>query len=514
MPKTIRVLVVDDDPVDLELTRRLISAAPRRSFQVEAAQRLDEAVAQIREQKYDVMLLDLNLPGSYGLATLEAVRHENHELPVIVLSGLSDEETALRSLDHGAQDYLVKGQFTSDMLVNAVRYAMQRQQLLQEITCAKALVEKKNQRLAEMYETAHRFVDNVSHEFRTPLTVIKEYTSLIRDGLVGEITDEQKSFLDIVNDRADDLNTMVDDMLDVGRLEAGRLGAWRKNCTAAGIIARLRPSLERKAFIKETALAIEVAADLPAVYCDDEKAGRVLINLTVNAIKFCQQRGQVRISATRDRRFGGVAIAVTDNGPGIDDAHREEIFERFKQLNTDVRSSCKGFGLGLNIAKVLVDMNFGEMDLESTVGKGSTFTFTLLPAQPLKVMKRYLHRMKSVPDFGHHVSLVTAHIDETTDAASAGDVDWYLNSLLRRNDLLFRLAACRWMLVIAAGEQEMSQFLAGAEKTLHDVNRNRPQGPLPTIATHVEGAWDVSDQESELWTALHELLESQEVACG
>lgn len=126
MSRSIRVLVVDDDLVDLQLTRRLFAGAPAGRFHLASAERLEEAIRKLGTESYDVLLLDLNLPGSNGLATLEAVRRVTDEVPVIVLSGLDDEETALQSLDHGAQDYLVKGQFTPVMIVNAVRYAISR----------------------------------------------------------------------------------------------------------------------------------------------------------------------------------------------------------------------------------------------------------------------------------------------------------------------------------------------------------------------------------------------------
>lgn len=90
------------------------------------------------------------------------------------------------------------------------------------------MLEKKNRRLARLYKTAHRFVDNVSHEFRTPLTVVNEYVSLLRDGIIGSLNDEQNRMLDVVADRAGDLNCMVDDMLDISRLQAGMLSVWRQ----------------------------------------------------------------------------------------------------------------------------------------------------------------------------------------------------------------------------------------------------------------------------------------------
>jgi hypothetical protein len=512
VPKTVRLLVVDDDPIDLELTKRLLTGSIRMAFEIETAQRLDDASRLIGERCFDVMLLDLNLPGTHGLATIETIRQQNDQLPILVLSGLSDEETALQSLDHGAQDYLVKGQVTTDILVSAIRYAIQRQQLLKDLWAAKALVEKKNRHLAEMYETAHRFVDNVSHEFRTPLTVIKEYASLIRDGLVGPITDEQASFLDIVSARADDLNTMVDDMLDVGKLEAGRLGAWRHNCRVADIVERLRVSLERKAAIKGISLAIDLAESLPDVYCDEEKVGRVIINLTINAIKFCDENGAVNIAARQHPHSSGVLITVSDDGPGIKAEDLEMIFERFKQCSNHVRSSSKGFGLGLNIAKELVDLNFGEMHVESLPGQGSTFSFTLPPADPREVLRRYVRRLRDVQSDSAWVSAVVAQIDEATDSSAAADVDSCLNSLLRRYDLLFRLDPCHWLLVLAASADESVQFLAASAKTLQDINRNRPQGPLPQIALQREGSWQLASCDLETKVGAFTMIESRDLS--
>src|SRR5690606_16188025 len=148
------------------------------------------------------------------------------------------------------------------------------------------LLKRKNRRLKRLYETAHRFVDNVSHEFRTPLTVIKEYVGLVHDGVLGGLSEEQADMLEVVTDRADDLNNMVNDMLDISKLDAGMLGLWRKTCNVSDMIERVRPSLERKSHLKQVAIEFDIPETLPQVFCDDEKIGRVIVNLAINAIKF------------------------------------------------------------------------------------------------------------------------------------------------------------------------------------------------------------------------------------
>ena len=159
------------------------------------------------------------------------------------------------------------------------------------------VLERKNRRLEELYQTAHRFVDNVSHEFRTPLTVIMEYASLMQDGVVGELTSEQQQMLDVISDRAGDLNNMVNDMLDISKLETSMLGMWRCVCTVDDALDRVRDSLLKKASVKQIDLRFDIPEGLPEVFCDDEKIGRVLVNLVTNAIKFCGRPGKVHVWA-------------------------------------------------------------------------------------------------------------------------------------------------------------------------------------------------------------------------
>ncbi len=343
----VRVLLLEDRLEDAQLMR-IALARSAGAFEVCHVSRLSQAVAQLADSQFDVILSDLSLPDSRGRETVARLHAAAPNVPIVVLTGLDSDDAALETLDEGAQDYLVKGTVTEATIFRSIRYARQRQQnaemrqFLASLHASKELLTKKNRRLARLYKTAHRFVDNVSHEFRTPLTVIKEYSALLREGVVGDVNDQQGNMLDILGDRADDLNTMVDDMLDISKLEAGMLCTWRKNCRLSEILEHVRPNLERKALIKEVVLEVCIAPDLPAVYCDAEKIGRVIVNLCVNAIKFCGRPGRVSLWAKADDSSQDVVVGVTDNGPGINPNDVAVIFKRFKQLRTNPARQHEG----------------------------------------------------------------------------------------------------------------------------------------------------------------------------
>jgi hypothetical protein len=509
---TTRVLLIEDNPDDARLMTHALQRT-RTRFHVCCVDCLAAARDQLRSESFDVILTDLSLPDSYGVESVLAIRQIAAETPIVVLTGLTSDLVALEALDKGAQDYLTKDGATSEVLERTIRFAIQRQkntemrQLLKTARANERLLARKNKRLARLNRTAHRFVDNVSHEFRTPLTVIMEYVSLLRDGLAGAVNEEQLGLLDITMDRADDLNNMINDMLDVSKLGAGILGCYRTSSRMETIVEHIRPSLEKKAAIRGATVKVEIDSGLPGVYCDPEKIGRVLINLAVNAIKFSGQPGQVRIHVALDPLVSQVVVSVVDNGPGIDPQRLGELFKRFKQLGAESRGSTKGFGLGLNIARDLIHLNFGEVRVESQVGVGSTFAFTVPVDDPIEVTRRYLEQAKKG---SHDLSLLQLCVDPSVEQAVAGDLDAFLNHLLRRHDLIFRTAPNCWVLLLTASAAEAELFLARARQVLQEANRNRPYGPLPEITSQRVATWTVEDQAGEILKVVRTALEAIE----
>ncbi|MDZ4819496.1 MAG: hybrid sensor histidine kinase/response regulator [Planctomycetota bacterium] len=511
MSSTVHLLLVEDDLEDVAIIKKLLVESSRAEFVVVSVGSLEEAESALSAVSFEVVLLDLGLPGTQGLESLTRIQSLKLPVPIVIIAERNDEELALRSLKNGAQDYLVKSGLTTDNLVRSIHHATERYRLVQHVAESQTLLKSKNLRLKKLYNTAHKFVDNVSHEFRTPLTVIKEYVSLIKDGVAGEISTEQRKMLTVVEDRADDLNTMVDDMLDVSRLEAGLLGVYRKVCQATDIMAYVRPAIERKAATRNVKLEWEIEEDLPTLYCDAEKAGRVLINLTVNAIKFCGQPGQVRLSCRRQPNAKGVEFSITDNGPGITTKDQKSLFRRFEQLSNSTRSSTKGFGLGLSIAKELVEANLGEISLDSDASRGSTFSFTLPSADSAEVMRCYLHRLAHLHNGPACVSVLRVDIAATEAVQPMENVDSFLSCLLRYNDLLLHVGEKCRLIVLPVPEGEVNAFCQRAEKAITDASRNCFGDPFPRIDFEFVASWDVSDHQGIL-NKLLEVAHSEEVS--
>jgi PAS domain S-box-containing protein len=253
-------------------------------------------------------------------------------------------------------------------------------------------VAQQNQRLVALTEQAHGFVDDVSHEFRTPLTVIKEFCSIIADGLAGPTTPEQSQYLGIIDGAVLDLNHMVEDFLDSSKLRAGLLRVDRRRQTIESIFARIRPGLQKKAASRSITIEEHIAPNLPAVFADEEKVRRVIMNLATNAVKFSPEGSQVALWA-RHAPEGGVEIGITDRGRGLAPGDLKRLFERFRRVPGSDAQMVEGFGLGLNIARQLVWLNLGRMNVVSELEHGSTFSFTLPAHDPRMILERFFMRL-------------------------------------------------------------------------------------------------------------------------
>src|SRR5262249_22691101 len=218
-----------------------------------------------------------------------------------------------------------------------------------------------------------QFLANMSHELRTPLNAILGYAELLVDGIYGELSDKARGVLERVQSNGKHLLGLINDVLDLSKIEAGQLTLAIDDYAMPAIVHAVVTATESLAKAKGLALRASVPPDLPLARGDERRITQVLLNLVGNAIKFTDA-GSVTISATAEN--GSFELAVSDTGPGIAREDQARIFEEFQQLDNSSTRRKGGTGLGLSISKKIVAMHGGIITVESEPGKGSTFHVT------------------------------------------------------------------------------------------------------------------------------------------
>jgi len=231
-------------------------------------------------------------------------------------------------------------------------------------------LEQKSRELEDASRHKSQFLANMSHELRTPLNAILGYTELIADQIYGDVPEKISEVLDRVQKNGRHLLGLINDVLDLSKIEAGQLTLDLSDYSFSHVIQAVVSSIGSLAAEKKLLLTVDVASDLPVGRGDERRITQVLLNLVGNAIKFTEQ-GKVAVQLSASD--GSFLAAVTDTGPGIKQEDRERIFEEFQQSDSSLTKNKTGTGLGLAIAKNIVELHGGRLWVESTLGEGSTF---------------------------------------------------------------------------------------------------------------------------------------------
>ena len=235
-------------------------------------------------------------------------------------------------------------------------------------------------RLREASDLKSRFLSYMSHEFRTPLSSIQSITRILQDRLDGPLTDEQQKQVQFIQTSAGELTEMVNDLLDLAKVEAGRVTISPAWFEMVDLFSALRGMFKPILQSDDVSLIFEEPQDVRQIYTDHKKLSQILRNFISNALKFTP-RGEVRVSAllTGDR----VIFSVTDTGIGIAPEHLPALFQDFVQVDAPIQKRLRGTGLGLSLSRKLALLLGGDVAVESTLGQGSKFWVTLpveLPA--------------------------------------------------------------------------------------------------------------------------------------
>lgn len=248
---------------------------------------------------------------------------------------------------------------------------------------------RKNTELEHLDQLKSDFMATMSHELRTPLTSIIGYSDMMLSGMTGELNEKQTAFVDSILKGGETLMNLINDVLDLTKIEAGRLELQREPVDLRAALLGVLPVVKPRARDKRVRISTFLPTDLPLVWADPGKLNQILLNLITNGVKYTHENGEVSVEARPSDEM--VEIRVNDTGIGIAKEDLDKVFQRFTQIDSSATRSQGGTGLGLAIVKELVELHGGTIRVQSKLAKGSSFIFTMpittAPADPLAAGK-------------------------------------------------------------------------------------------------------------------------------
>lgn len=360
-----KILIVDDNPQNLQFLGKILQD---NSFETEFATNGLAALEWIKNKKFDLILLDINMPGMSGFEVCTKIRSDSStdQVPIIFLSAEAQKESILMGFELGAQDYIAKP-FDSRELLARIRT-----HLTLKDTLEKLKIEKERAQSADRVKST--FLATMSHELRTPLNSIIGFTGILMKELPGPLNDEQKKQLGMAQNSARHLLSLINDILDISKIEAGQLKLDIHPFNLPEVINKVVEINKPFAEKKKLKILVSVSDNINEIISDNLRIQQILLNLVNNAIKFTEF-GTISIKCLSAGNF--IKIQIADTGTGIESKKIEQLFKPFVQIDTGLTDKPEGTGLGLSICRKLTDMLDGKIEVESEFGKGSVFTVTL-----------------------------------------------------------------------------------------------------------------------------------------
>jgi|SRR5580658_854626 signal transduction histidine kinase len=359
----LRVLLVEDELADAELILRALRQSGFEATE-DIAQTEERFTSLVRKNSYDVILADYKLPNWNGMESVELLRREGLDIPVILVSGALGELTAVECIKQGAADYVLKDQLAR--LPGSVRRAVREKGLREENRQGQEDLARSNRDLEQFAYVA-------SHDLQEPLRMVATYSQLLAERYRGKLDADADKYIHYAVDGALRMQKLVQDLLTFSRVGRQHLSLQSTDCNA--VLQTALINLE--AAIRESGAVVE-QAQLPVVMADSSQLVQVLQNLIGNAVKFHGSEAPlIRVNAEAQAKEW--VFSVADNGIGIAAEQAENVFIIFRRLHT--RAEYPGNGIGLSICKKIIEQHGGRIWFESEPGRGSSFRFTL----PIKV---------------------------------------------------------------------------------------------------------------------------------
>ncbi len=370
--RLINILSIEDSNAEIRLLREFLKQA-NQNFNLVSVKRLQEALEQLDRHCFDVILLDLTLPDSVGLASLESLLQKAPQIPIVVLTNTNDDRTAIEAVRKGAQDYLVKRQVNPKSLIRSLYYAIERKQ------SQGALETKIEQTTAQLLKAQEidrlrsEFIAMLSHDFRNPINSILLSTGLLakKEHLLSK--EKKTAHFQTIRSALKNMDRLLEEILLIGKADSGKLECQLTSLNVREFCNCLVEDLEFDADNKEIQIILECELTLEEIKCDRNLLQHIFGNLLTNAIKYSPRNSKIffRVSNSQNE----LIFQIQDCGIGIPPHEQKQLFEPFfRASNVGI---IQGTGLGLTIVKKCVDVLGGQISLTSELDAGTTFTVIL-----------------------------------------------------------------------------------------------------------------------------------------
>ncbi len=389
------ILVVDDLPNFRQLMQAVLEDAGYQDIATagsaqEAFTILGMDNPSLPAPGVDLILMDINMPGMDGVEACQRIKSVSKlkDIPVIMVTGLAAEEKLEQAFNAGATDYILKPASPAEMIarINSVlelKLEMERRQSAyvsdleeknRELQAAFAELEKKNQELEEASLAKTHILSTATHELKTPLTSIIGYIDIIllRQNKIGPLNEKQQRYLQTAQRNSYRLKSLVDDLLDISRIESGGLELTPAELELWPEIEEIVTAMQTQIDEKNIDLILDIPQDICPVLADKLRLCQVLTNLLSNACKYSSQGSRVTIRVREED--AGVRIDVSDTGMGISPEDQERLFTKFFRADNSSTREVSGSGLGLYITKHLIEAHGGRIWASSQIGQGTTFS--------------------------------------------------------------------------------------------------------------------------------------------
>lgn len=360
------ILIVDDTPANLHVLAGMLRG---RGYEVRPTTSGKFALEAARADAPDLVLLDINMPGIDGFEVCAALKANPAlaDIPVIFISAYDDTENKVRAFSLGGVDYVTKPFQEGEVAARVATHLELRRQ--------RCRLAAQNAALAEANEVKSRFLGMAAHDLRSPLGAIYGFARLFMKGTLGPVADAQMDVLRRVEQNCQRMLDLLEDLLDVNAIETGHLALKPEPVSLRELLATAHGSAAMLARPKSITVRLDAPSSLPTLQADSHRLLQVLDNLLSNAVKFSPRGATVSLRA---RLSGDTAeVSVVDEGPGIPPAERCKIFTDFGRTSVRPTGGERSTGLGLAIARRLVEAHGGRIWLDSEEGRGSTFSFSL-----------------------------------------------------------------------------------------------------------------------------------------